>query len=495
VKWIFWVLAIALVLIGMDFLLGDDQKKQNLSHDTLACSLYEDGIKDLFAFRFDASVEKFDRVLELDPSFAEAGIGLARAYDSLGRQAELLASLAHADSLTALIEDPRRRMFAQLRISGFSKSASRAFRDSLIERLRVEEPDNIFVLDALADIANRARKSDEAEKLWRRILEIDPNYAESYNKLGYLELHRANYDLAIEHMQKYAFLAPGSANPHDSLGDVYRVLGRYEEAELEYKQALKIQPDFFYSLINLGRIYLARGQLEVGFGILEKVRAEVAGTKHVRDIDGEILGTYFSAGMREETALATAHYIANYPDASRTTLYRALQLAFKGEMDQSRALMDSVLTYERTAKGYKEKVWSRVHTESNSLLYAGIRADLIGTPAFRVEAWRKSVSFIEEKIPFQDQWYNRRRLAQALFDVGRPDEAQSVLEPMLRVNPYLINCLVLAVECNLVLERDEAARQFMDQLNRSLARADTEFPAKKRAPVLEALVIGLERRS
>jgi hypothetical protein len=51
------------------------------------------------------------------------------------------------------------------------------------------------------------------------------------------------------------------------------------------------------------------------------------------------------------------------------------------------------------------------------------------------------------------------------------------------------------VECNLVLERDEAARQFMDQLNRSLARADTEFPAKKRAPVLEALVIGLERRS
>lgn len=48
--------------------------------------------------------------------------------------------------------------------------------------------------------------------------------------LGYLELSRGNYELAIEHMQKYAFLAPDLANPHDSLGEVYLAIGRYEDA-------------------------------------------------------------------------------------------------------------------------------------------------------------------------------------------------------------------------------------------------------------------------
>lgn len=494
-KWIFWVLAIALVLIGMDYLLGDNQNKQDLSQDSLACSLYEDGIQDLFAFRFGASIEKLEQVLEMDPSFAEAGIALAEAYDGLGRRPEFLASLAHADSLTELIEDPHRRMIAQLRISRFGGSTAHAFRDSLIKRLSAEKPQNIFVLEAQAAQADASGNSDEAEKIWRRILEVDPNYAKSYNVLGYLELARGNYDLAIEHMQKYAFLAPKMANPHDSLGDVYRVLGRYEEAEQEYRQALKIQPDFFYSLINLGRIYLDRGQLTVGLGILEKVRAEIVGTRYEQDIDRTILGAYRDAGLGEKLAERNARFIATYPKAEATPLYRAIQLAYLGNLERSRAVMDSTLTHARTGEGYKDSPRMRLWTESMSLLYEGLVADLVGKPAQRVAAWSAANAFIEDKVPFQNQLYHRQRLAQALYDSGRPEAAQGVLETMLRVNPYLINSLTLAVECNLTLERPEAARQFMDQLKWSLGQADDDFPAKKRAPELEALVVELERNS
>mgnify|MGYP000290712907 CR=1 FL=1 len=37
--------------------------------------------------------------------------------------------------------------------------------------------------------------------------------------------------------------------------------------------AVKLQPDFYYSWINLGRTYLARGQIATGRDILDKVRA------------------------------------------------------------------------------------------------------------------------------------------------------------------------------------------------------------------------------
>ena len=65
--------------------------------------------------------------------------------------------------------------------------------------------------------------------------------------LGYLELNRGNYDQAIEYMQKYAFLAPDLANPHDSLGEVLMTIGRYEEAEQEFRAAVRMQPDFYHS--------------------------------------------------------------------------------------------------------------------------------------------------------------------------------------------------------------------------------------------------------
>ena len=46
------------------------------------------------------------------------------------------------------------------------------------------------------------------------------------------------------------------------LGQVFLVLGRYEEAETKFRKSVKMQPDFYHSLINLRKTYLARGQLD-----------------------------------------------------------------------------------------------------------------------------------------------------------------------------------------------------------------------------------------
>ena len=48
-KWILWVLAIALVLIGLDFLVGEPDDKQPMSQDPLASSIYQDGLQDVDA--------------------------------------------------------------------------------------------------------------------------------------------------------------------------------------------------------------------------------------------------------------------------------------------------------------------------------------------------------------------------------------------------------------------------------------------------------------
>lgn len=494
-KWILWVLAAALVLIGLDFVLGDNFKDQPLSKNPEAVSAYEAGMEDLFAYRFTDAVREFERALELDPEFAEAGIGLFSTYATMRRPEESKRYLALADSLTEKIEDPNRRMLAQLRICNASKATSHDIRDSLLTRLKQENPNSIFVLEAERNQADYGQNNEELERVLRRILEVDPNYAASYNRLGYLEMGRGNYDLALEHMQKYAFLSPDLANPHDSLGDLYRVVGRYEEAEEEYKLALQIQPDFFFSLANLGRVYLARGQVETGVDLLEKVRETVSGTDYEIEIAADIVSAYEAMELQEKMENSSADFIARYPKTRTSVMFRAIRLAYMDRREESRAVIDSALTEWRTDPSYAQSARSRLHTERRSLEYDAIVADLYQSPEHRVRAWARAIDFLDRKIEDHYQWYFRRKLARALFDAGRPAEALPVLQAQLEANPRLIYSLELAVECSLALRDADGARRLLDQLQFSLQRADRDLPVVKRASALEALVVELEHNT
>ncbi len=193
--------------------------------------LCKEGTADLQSFRFDDAVEKLGHCLELDPSLAEAGISRALAFANLRDHNRYAEELARADSLTAAISDDRRRMLAQLRLGRLSRSRFNSMGDSLRDRMARQEPDNFYVLEALAEHAEMTGEVDKAVAIWLRLLDANPNYTAVYNKLGYLELGRGNYDDGLDYLQKYIFLAPDLANPHDSYGEGLMTRGQYEEAE------------------------------------------------------------------------------------------------------------------------------------------------------------------------------------------------------------------------------------------------------------------------
>ena len=95
---------------------------------------------------------------------------------------------------------------------------------------------------------------DRAIEAFRKALELDPNYGLVHNELGYIYLRRGDYPKAVEHLQKYAALSPGEANPLDSLAEAYFWMGRLDESLAKYQEALKIKPDFDTSLFGAGYV-------------------------------------------------------------------------------------------------------------------------------------------------------------------------------------------------------------------------------------------------
>src|SRR4029079_19641164 len=60
------------------------------------------------------------------------------------------------------------------------------------------------------------------------------------------------------------------ANPHDSLGELFVLLGRWDEAKGELEQALRIRPDFCTSYGDLAEIARLTGHPEQLTAIQER---------------------------------------------------------------------------------------------------------------------------------------------------------------------------------------------------------------------------------
>lgn len=494
-KWMFIGLSLAALMVGAGFLLTDTGGGSNLSTSIEAERLCKLGSDQVQAFQFSKAAINLESALELDPSLAEAAISLAWAYGRLGQGDKYKSTLALADSLTSHIDDDNRRMLAQIRLGFRHQGKFNSMLDSLMTRLENEQPDNIHVMVARAQRLGSEDKNEEQVEAWHHILEKNPNYAEAYNSLGYMEMNQGNFEAAIEHMKKYAFLAPDLANPHDSLGEVLMVMGQYEEAASEFRASIALQPDFHDSYINLAKTYLYRGMINSGSDIIDQVQEMVTGTDLGMTIDQKVFFTYLNMGLEKQIGQMTRTYISRYPDNDLSPYFHAIHLAYNGELTESQALMDSTLTSWRSHELYHASPKTRANVDQAEKRYEGYMADLADQPATRIRKWNSLVSDMETSTPQRAQWVARLKLANAYLDNGQVQKAQEQLVPILETNNRFVPALILAVRSDLALENAQQARLVLEQLKWSIQQSDDDFYGREKAAMLEELVIDLEGHS
>jgi predicted O-linked N-acetylglucosamine transferase (SPINDLY family) len=102
----------------------------------------------------------------------------------------------------------------------------------------------------------------EAEGLYRQILAVQPNHAESLHHLGVIAHQTGRHDYAIELMRAALACDPNLHAAHSNLGEAYRMTGRLEEAIASYRRALQLQPEIAEIHNNLGLALASQGKLD-----------------------------------------------------------------------------------------------------------------------------------------------------------------------------------------------------------------------------------------
>ena len=282
--------------------------------DIDAYRAYEEGRDAFQHFRLGEAADHFERALEFDSTFVLARFRRALALYQLGSLSEAAEEATRARAELGRASE-RDRLFVEA-FDRFSTDTTAAV--ATVRELVRKYPDDKDARIIFASILSRLRgpADPEARTLLLETLRLDPSYAPGYNILAYWYAGSGDLEAADSLSERYVELEPDEPNPWDSRGEILELSGRVEEGREAYRQALRIEPDFRFSINHLARSYLRQddpsgARRELG-PLLESPVAEVRIRARALEAD-----SYLWEGAVD---LALAAYEAAEDEAERVGL-------------------------------------------------------------------------------------------------------------------------------------------------------------------------------
>lgn len=134
---------------------------------------------------------------------------------------------------------------------------------------------------------------DNAEALFRRALDLDPNYALAYAGLCSVYLGKYRLDQRTDHVEpaeracgNALSIDPELGEVHAALGSLYRHTGQYDQAELSFQRAIVLNRKFEPAFYGIGRVYMAQDRLDEAEMIF----------RYAVDLEPGYWGTHLSLG-------------------------------------------------------------------------------------------------------------------------------------------------------------------------------------------------------
>jgi protein O-GlcNAc transferase len=124
-------------------------------------------------------------------------------------------------------------------------------------------PSMITLAEAL-DVAvdhHQAGRLNEAEALYRQILQVEPQHADALCLLGRIEHQNGRQEQAVELFNQAIAISGAEPMFHNNLGQALRDQGKLDEAAAAYREALRLKPDYSQALCNLAIVMQGQGDL------------------------------------------------------------------------------------------------------------------------------------------------------------------------------------------------------------------------------------------
>jgi len=221
-------------------------------------------------------------------------------------------------------------------------------------------PKNKHVLYLISEWLFAQQDFDRSQKMMESLLQIDPSFPPVLNMLGYAYIQSGHPDAnkAVATLKRYIAVDPSSPNPEDSMGEVLRYTGDDQGSLEHYSAALQIDPTFFTSQLGLGDTLTLMGKYDDArleydrAGLISENNRDLLHAAYQKAL------VYFWEGRAEEGRSALSNLAAeaaqkNEPNGQFEIAFGSAMLApdFASELHQLRALEEK---FQNTVEGMSE---------------------------------------------------------------------------------------------------------------------------------------------
>ena len=436
-RWM-WLTLAAVVVVGAGVsLVALPAEEEWTTSSPEALAEFELAMEARFKLYMEDEMRHLQRAAELDPDFALANLwslDVKHSDDEESAMAEWDKILeTDISKLT-----PRERFYIER--SRLIREERREEIYPLLERYFADYPNDPYIVYEKANWHWARDQYDEAEPLYRRLVEIAPNWVIAYNQLGYINMSEGRFAEAEERFKSYRFIAPDQANPHDSLGELFIALGRNDEAEESFERAIQVKPDFWAAYNHIALLKSFNGDIEGARETLDRARA--AGIPEDWIFESSCLvqymGLYNTSSWEEILELAKTSKCVEKPYISFMKQFTHLAACEVGDWD-------TALEIEGAAEEYLAEIESKGTTERAKKLemmrakvehLQGVRLALQGDYG---EAERL-LRMADDRCSYAEapgaifKLLNRLALAELLLADGQDAEAHGLLANIRGVN-------------------------------------------------------------
>ena len=230
---------------------------------------YQKGVENIWRFAYLDAEKNFENAISIDSTLAMAHLQLAqvkfaRAFvSSVPNFTPVFKSLRLAKKYSAKVTD-KERLFIDAYTAMYNSMYNKDYEtaETIISDFVNQYPDDKEGLFLLSSVYWFSGKFEKQIHALERVLEIDPTYANIYNRMAYCYSWNEDHKEAISAVKKYLALQPDVFNTYDSAWEIFMKAGRYDEAYYICEEALEKNSSWLRFYRYTGYIYLLRGKGE-----------------------------------------------------------------------------------------------------------------------------------------------------------------------------------------------------------------------------------------
>ncbi len=313
------------------------------THSQEARKLTEAALDSYENVMLDKSISQAQQAADADHNFA---LGYAVLAFTSRRNVPNPGALARAKALL-----PRTTPDEQLLVRWMTSIQERNLLPAIasMNDLLKRYPKDKHVLYLTSEWLYSQQDYERSQKMMESVLGLDPNFPPVLNMLGYAYIEDGQPDpgKAVSMLKRYVAVQPTSPNPEDSLAEVLRYTGNDESSLEHYRAALQIDHSFFTSQLGLGDTLTLMGKYDEARLEYDKAFKMADNKRDALHASFQKALVYFWQGRTAEgrRALATLSAEAEEKKAPHAQFEAGLASAmlasdYSGELQQLRALED-----------------------------------------------------------------------------------------------------------------------------------------------------------